>query len=892
MLTLNLPGDIRMIDLRAALRERGADPDALPYVIRVLAENALRAYAARGSAAVSADELASIVDWRNHVGEDLPLFVSRVILPDSSGIPVLQDLAALREAVGARGGDARRVDTMVPLDFVVDHSLQVDRYGTPDALAFNMARELARNAERYEFLRWCQANFNGITVYPPGSGIIHQVNLERAARVVCTSQIDGATWAFPDFVIGGDSHTPMVNALGVLGWGVGGIDAEAALLGLAYVFPVPEVVGVRLDGTPPPGVFTTDVALLVTQRLRKARVVDCAVEYFGDAVARMSIPDRATLANMAPEYGATCGFFAIDDATLAYLRSTGRGESHVALVEQHAKAAGLFRDADAPTPQYSRVIDIDLADARPTVAGPSRPQDAMRLPELAPDFRRRLALPIAEGGFVRRNQDSAVAHGAIGIAAITSCTNTSNPSVMIAAGLVARNCVRLGVAPPAWVKTSLAPGSHAVTRYLDAMGLLQHLRALGFEVVGYGCTTCAGKSGPLEPSLAKRIEDDGLVAAAVLSGNRNFPGRIHKLIQANYLMAPPLVVAYAVAGRVDFDPEREPLAVGPQGRDVYLRDVLPDDAEVARLVAQVDDPAFYAPSDPIGPYDADYWKGARSSSTDAFAWNAASTYLVKPPFFDVAAGDGIDALSEALRRARVLVMLGASATTDHISPSGEIPADAPPGQYLIGQGVAQKDFNTYVGRRGNHHVMVRGTFANVRLRNRLTPSIEGGLTVQFPEWKVATIFDAAMHYRAQGVTTIVLAGADYGTGSSRDWAAKGTALLGVKAVIAESFERIHRANLIGMGVLPLAFERGQSIESLGLAGDEEFRFDGVAEGVLHGTPIRVTATGAHVVAFNVIAQVFTESQRQLIAAGGMPRQVLTRFVNATKEHHEHASSHA
>ena len=880
-----------MIDLRAALRERGAEPEALPYVIRVLAENVLRAHVTRGPQVVSAQEVASIVDWRNHVGEDLPLFVSRVILPDSSGIPVLQDLAALREAVGARGGDASRVDTMVPLDFVVDHSLQVDRYGTPDAIAFNMARELTRNAERYEFLRWCQANFNGITVYPPGSGIIHQVNLERAARVVCTAEIDGATWAFPDFVIGGDSHTPMVNALGVLGWGVGGIDAEAALLGLAYVFPIPEVVGVRLHGSAPPGVFTTDLALLVTHRLRKERVVDCAVEYFGDAVAGMSIPDRATLANMAPEYGATCGFFAIDDPTLAYLRSTGRSAAHVALVEEYAKSAGLFRDADAPTPQYSRVIDIDLADARPTIAGPSRPQDAMRLADVAPDFRRRLELPISEGGFLRRTQDPAIAHGTIGIAAITSCTNTSNPSVMIAAGLVARNCVRLGVKPREWVKTSLAPGSHAVTRYLDAMGLLADLRALGFELVGYGCTTCAGKSGPLEPSLAKRIEDEGLVAASVLSGNRNFPGRIHKLIQANYLMAPPLVVAYAVAGRMDFDPGREPLAVNAQGRAVYLRDVLPDDAEVAQLVAQVDDPAFFAPADPIGPYDADYWRGTRSSSTDAFPWNPSSTYLVKPPFFEVE-GSGVEGLSSALRHARVLVMLGASATTDHISPSGEIPADAPPGQYLMAQGVAQKDFNTYVGRRGNHHVMTRGTFANVRLRNRLVPSLEGGYTVQFPERKVATIYDAAMQYRAQGISTIVLAGTDYGTGSSRDWAAKGTALLGVKAVIAESFERIHRANLIGMGVLPLAFERGQSIESLGLAGDEEYRFDGVAEGVLHGTPIRVTAIGSKAVTFNVIAQVFTESQRRLIAAGGMPRQVLTRFVNATKEIHEHASPQA
>ncbi|MFO1310706.1 MAG: aconitate hydratase AcnA [Burkholderiales bacterium] len=881
--TRDLPGNIRMIDLPAALRERGVAMAAMPFAIRVLAENVLRAHLLRGPDAVSVSEVASILDWRSHAGRDLPLFVSRVILPDSSGIPVLQDLAALREAVAARGGDPRRVDTLVPLDFVVDHSLQVDRAGAPDALAFNMTRELVRNAERYAFLRWCQANFDGIALYPPGSGIIHQVNLERAARVVCTAQRKDATWASPDFVIGGDSHTPMVNALGVLGWGVGGIDAEAALLDLAYVFPIPEVVGVRLTGMPPPGVYTTDLALLVTRRLREARVVDCAVEYFGDAVERMSVPDRATLANMAPEYGATCGFFPIDGATLAYLRATGRAAAHVRFVEAYAKATGLFRDRDAPVPDYARVIDIDLAQARPTVAGPSRPQETMGLAEVAPDFRARLSRPLSQGGFVRRDRDAAIPHGRIAIAAITSCTNTSNPSVMIAAGLVARNCVRLGLAPPPWVKTSLAPGSQSVTRYLDAAGLMAPLRTLGFDVVGYGCTTCGGKSGPLEPALADTIERDGLVAAAVLSGNRNFPGRIHKLVQANYLMAPPLVVAYAIAGRVDFDPGTEPLVRDARGRDVYLRDVLPGDDEVAALVAQVDDPAHYAPAAALGPYDADHWSVQRAAPGATFSWDPASTYLVRPPFFDADAsdgGDGIDALARSLERARVLVMLGDAATTDHISPSGEIPADTPSGRYLLAQGVAQKDFNTYVGRRGNHHVMVRGTFANVRLRNRLTPDLEGGFTRVFPEGEVATVFDAALRYRERGESAVVLAGADYGTGSSRDWAAKGTALLGVRAVIAGSFERIHRANLIGMGVLPLAFESGQDIASLGLEGNEAYRFEGVADGVMHGSPIEVTATGARTIAFRVIAQVFTESQRRLIAEGGMPRLVTRRFAAA------------
>jgi aconitate hydratase len=746
-----------MIDLRAALRERGADPDALPYVIRVLAENALRAYAARGSAAVSADELASIVDWRNHVGEDLPLFVSRVILPDSSGIPVLQDLAALREAVGARGGDARRVDTMVPLDFVVDHSLQVDRYGTPDALAFNMARELARNAERYEFLRWCQANFNGITVYPPGSGIIHQVNLERAARVVCTSQIDGATWAFPDFVIGGDSHTPMVNALGVLGWGVGGIDAEAALLGLAYVFRSPRSSACAWMGPRRPA--SSRPTWPYSSRSACARRAW--------SIARGVLRRRCrTHEHPRPRHARQHGARIRRDLRL--LRHRRRDARVLALdrarriarrVGRAAREGGrtLSRCGRADTPIFAGDRHRPRRRA-PTVAGPSRPQDAMRLPELAPDFRRRLALPIAEGGFVRRNQDSAVAHGAIGIAAITSCTNTSNPSVMIAAGLVARNCVRLGVAPPAWVKTSLAPGSHAVTRYLDAMGLLQHLRALGFEVVGYGCTTCAGKSGPLEPSLAKRIEDDGLVAAAVLSGNRNFPGRIHKLIQANYLMAPPLVVAYAVAGRWTSIPSasrsrsarkgatctcatccpttRKSRARGASGRPRFLCAIRSDRALRCRLLE---------------------W--ARSSSTTPSHGTRRRPISSSRRSSTVAAGDGIEALSEALRRARVLVMLGASATTDHISPSRRdsgrrTSGPVPDRTRRRAEGLQHlRRPPRQPSRDGARHVREREAAQPPHAIDR------GRLTMQFPERKVATVFDAAMHYREQGVQTIVLAGA-------------------------------------------------------------------------------------------------------------------------------------
>jgi aconitate hydratase len=675
----------------------------------------------------------------------------------------------------------------------------------------------------------------------------------------------------------------MVNALGVLGWGVGGIDAESALLGEAYVFPIPEVVGVQLDGTPPPGVYTTDVVLMITQRLRREKVTSCAVEFFGDAVGRMAVPERATIANMAPEYGATCGFFAVDEATLSYLRSTGRSDAQVALVETFAKRVGLFRNADHQA-HYARTIRIDLSETFPSIAGPSRPQERMRLSEVAPDFRRRLGLSIAEGGFAR-SVDAAGGvpgqpeHGAVAIAAITSCTNTSNPQVMIAAGLVARNCVRLGLKPPRWVKTSLAPGAPSVTRYLEAAGLMAPLRELGFEIVGYGCTTCGGKSGPLVPEMAELVEKRGLVAAAVLSGNRNFPGRIHKLVQANYLMAPPLVVAYAIAGRIDFDPMTEPLASDAQGRLVYLKDVLPEDLEIEALLAQANNPAHYAPVHQVHPQSDSFWESAEASLSPVFPWAPSSTYLVKPPFFaastDTGSG-GVELLSRQLRNTRVLVLLGTSVTTDHISPSGEIPIDSPSGRYLIDQGVAQKDFNTYVGRRGNHHVMVRGTFANIRLRNQLTPELEGGWTLQFPERRVVTIFDAAMHYRQREVGLIVIAGTEYGTGSSRDWAAKGTALLGVKAVIAESFERIHRANLIGMGVLPMRFRDGEGWRQLGLNGSESYTFEDVEAGVRTGASIRACAerSDGTRLSFEVFPEMRTAAERRLMAAGGLPSRVL------------------
>ncbi len=694
---------LRVIDLPRAVSDRGGDLRRLPFVIRILLENLLRSRAL--GRAVEASEIDRLLHWQRHIGTDLPLYVARVILPDSSGLPVLQDLAALRDAVARAGGDPGRVDTRLPVDLVVDHSLQVDAWGRADAMQFNMRRELERNAERYAVLGWAQQAFRGLRVFPPGSGIIHQVNLERVATVVATATHDDETWAFPDFVIGGDSHTPMVNGLGVLGWGVGGIDAEAALLGQAYTFPLPEVVGVRLSGAAAPLVWTTDLALLVTQRLRRENVTSCAVEFFGPAVQDMPVPVRATLANMAPEYGATCGFFPVDGHSLDYLRMTGRTPEQIALVEAYCRRVGLFRAADAEVPQYSRVIDIDLSEARPSMAGPQRPQDRLALEDVAPDFRRRLAAEPQAGGFGPTAADQGPAgtlpQGAVVIAAITSCTNTSNPEVMMAAGLVARNAVARGLRPPSWVKTSLAPGSPSVVRYLDAAGLLAPLAQLGFDVVGFGCTTCGGKSGPLPAEVAGEIEQRQLVAAAVLSGNRNFAGRIHKLVRANYIGAPPMVVAYALAGRIDFDFAREPLGRDATGREVFWHDLLPGREEVQALVDRLPEfDAFAAPAtQPSVAGGASQQEWSRNLVTGPrYPWEPQSQYLREPPFFAGAPGNGIASLAEALRGARVLCAFGDSLTTDHISPSGEIPVDTPAGQYLTQAGIAPRDFNTYVAR--------------------------------------------------------------------------------------------------------------------------------------------------------------------------------------------------
>ncbi|MCC7041434.1 MAG: aconitate hydratase AcnA [Burkholderiales bacterium] len=880
---------IAYCDLAAALARRGGDAQRLPYCLRVVAENLARHLARTGAEGEAA--LAALARWPAGRAS-LPLFVSRVILPDSSGVPALLDLAALRDAVGERGGDPTRVRPGVPVDLVIDHSLQVDVAGSPLALRSNLAREFERNAERYRFVKWAQSALGNVRVFPPGTGIIHQVNLEHVASVVSVAEHEGRALAFPDFVIGGDSHTPMVNGIGVLGWGVGGIDAEALLLGYPADIAMPEVVGVEFVGTLPAGTTTTDLVLLVTQRLRAFGVTGKFVEFFGPAVAALPVPHRATLANMAPEYGATIGFFPVDARTLEYLRATGRSEAHVARVEAYCKANALWRSDDARAPDYSAVVTIDFSDVVPTLAGPRRPQDRLPLPDVAADFRARLARSVAEGGFATTPATAAapstassgntLPDGAVVIAAITSCTNTSNPSVMLAAGLLARNAVARGLRAAPWVKTSLAPGSQVVTRYLEAAGLTAPLAALGFDVVGYGCTTCAGKSGPLAPDVVAAIERDGVVAAAVLSGNRNFEGRIHRLVRANYLASPPLVVAYAIAGRIDIDLTREPLGHDPRGAPVFLADLWPAADAIAQHLVGARDAALYRAVYADAERGPDLWRELEAPRGARFAWDPASSYLVAPPFVTRAfAGD---ALPERLPGARVLAAFGDSLTTDHISPSGEIPADSAAGRYLVSLGIAPKNFNTYVGRRGNHEVMLRGTFANVRIRNLVAPGSEGGVTRLLPEGRLVPVHEAARAYRERGVPLVVLGGRDYGQGSSRDWAAKGTALLGVRAVIAESFERIHRANLISMGVVPLRFAAGQGWRALGLTGEETLAVEGLRSGVLDGAPIDVVATRDDTrISFTVTADVQTAFEQRLLAAGGMLPAVLDRLLDPAPE---------
>jgi aconitate hydratase len=848
-----LPSFYRLSALtRSATASPALDLGRLPVTVKILLENVLRH---AGGGIVRESDVAALAAWRPGAATatevEIPFMPARVILQDFTGVPAVVDLAAMRDALAELGGDPARVNPLVPADLVIDHSVQVDRYGTADAFAFNVAREYGRNGERYQLLRWAQTAFDDLRVVPPGTGIVHQVNLEYLATVVATRPDGAGEVAFPDTLVGTDSHTTMINGLGVLGYGVGGIEAEAVLLGQPLYQPMPKVVGVRLSGELPEGSTATDLVLVVTQMLRAYGVVGAFVEFTGDGLAGLALADRATISNMSPEFGPTATLFPIDDETLAYLRLTGRAPDRVALVERYAKEQGLWREPGV-APEFDALLTLDLASVEPSLAGPRRPQDRVALRDLRSGFRaaypegleERAGAGVAAGPSRSGDSGAAAASvagasypavrveaagrsveigtGSVAIAAITSCTNTSNPTVMVAAGLLARNAVARGLAVPPTVKTSLAPGSRAVTEYLRGAGLMDPLEKLGFALAGYGCTTCIGNSGPLDAPVAKAIEENDLVVAAVLSGNRNFEGRIHPLVRASYLASPPLVVAFALAGTVDIDLTAQPLGIGSDGRPVFLVDLWPSAEEIRLTVGSaVSSELFRAAYVSVfegGPE----WKALDVPTGDRYRWDAGSTYVALPPFFV-----GLRAEPEpvaAIRGARILALLGDSVTTDHISPAGSIAASSPAGQWLQAHGVPPVEFNSYGARRGHHEVMVRGTFANIRLRNALAEK-EGPFTVHLPDGEATSIFDAAMRYAAEGVPLIVIAGKEYGSGSSRDWAAKGPRLLGVRAVIAESFERIHRSNLVGIGILPLQFLPGESAATHGLSGREAYTID-------------------------------------------------------------------
>ncbi len=816
----------------------GMDLAQVPVTVKILLENALRHV---GGGIVTEDDVRALAAWSPGAGgqAEIPFLPARVIMQDFTGVPGVVDLAAMRDAIATLGGDPGRVNPLVPVDLVIDHSVQVDRYGTPGAFAFNVAREYERNGERYQLLRWAQRAFRGLRVVPPGTGIVHQVNLEHLATVVVVgADRDGTAIAYPDTLVGTDSHTTMINALGVLGYGVGGIEAEAVLLGQPLYQPMPRVVGVRLHGELPNGTTATDLVLTVTEQLRTLGVVGAFVEFAGDGLAGLALADRATISNMSPEFGATATLFPIDDETLRYLRLTGRSADLVALVERYAKVQGLWREPGAG-PSFDQEMELDLGSIEPSLAGPRRPQDRVSLPGARASFEAAFPGLLPPAGTPAPGPGE-VRNGSVVIAAITSCTNTSNPSVMIGAGLLAKKAIERGLSVAPTVKTSLAPGSRAVMAYLERAGLVEPLATLGFALAGYGCTTCIGNSGPLDEAVAQQIEAGSLVAAAVLSGNRNFEGRIHPLARASYLASPPLVVAYALAGRMDLDLAADPLGVGSDGRPVHLADIWPTPQEVRAAVTDAVNGDLFRDAYASVFDGDDRWRALPVPEGERYAWDPASTYVANPPFFE-----GMTLVPEPVTdivAARVLAWLGDSVTTDHISPAGSIAAWAPAGQWLQAHGVAPLDFNSFGSRRGHHEVMMRGTFGNIRLKNRLTDGKEGPYSRILPDGTDAFLYDAAMTYRERGVPAIILAGREYGSGSSRDWAAKGTLLLGVRAVIAESYERIHRSNLVGMGVLPLQFLAGQSAASLGLTGRESYTILGLAGGLVPRSRLTVVAT--------------------------------------------------
>ena len=912
--TISVAGrDYTIFRLDSLSKQSGGNSERLPVSLKILLENLLRN---EDGAFVKRDDVLALANWRvrDKVEKEIAFRTARVLLQDFTGVPAVVDLAAMRDALAKLGGDATLINPLQPVDLVIDHSVQVDEYGSEAAFLINAEMELERNRQRYAFLRWGQTAFRNFRVVPPDTGIVHQVNLEYLASCVFTRDENGETIAYPDSLVGTDSHTTMVNGLGVLGWGVGGIEAEAAMLGQPVSMLIPEVIGFKVHGKLPPGATATDLVLTVTEMLRKKKVVGKFVEFYGSGLSSLSLADRATIGNMAPEYGATMGFFPVDDETIRYLRFTGRDEQSAKLVEAYCKAQGMFRTDATPDPEFTDTIELDLGTITPSIAGPRRPQDRIALKDAKAKFQEALhadlgratpagaaailssanavsaqnqlsasvvatadqeideAVPVSMNGF-----DFSLRHGSVVIAAITSCTNTSNPSVMLAAGLLARNAVAKGLSSKPWVKTSLAPGSKVVTDYFNAAGVTDALNALRFNNVGYGCTTCIGNSGPLPQPVADAVEKGTLVVAAVLSGNRNFEGRINPMTRFNYLMSPPLVVAYAIAGRVDIDFDTEPLGIGTDG-PVFLRDVWPAPKEVADEILRSVRPEMFQ-KQYANVFEGDEtWRSLPVPEGDLYAWDEDSTYVKNPPYFEgmTMTPPGV----KAVRGARALAMLGDSITTDHISPAGSIPASSPAGKWLIAHGVPTRDFNSYGARRGNHEVMMRGTFANIRLRNELAPGTEGGWTATAPSEKAVTIFDGSMEYQKQRTPLVIIAGKEYGTGSSRDWAAKGTLLLGVRAVIAESFERIHRSNLVGMGVIPLEFTNGDTRQSLGLTGFETFDIDGMNDQMKPRATVTVTAKASDgaVRKFEARSRIDTPEEMQYYRHGGILPYVLRSLV--------------
>jgi aconitate hydratase len=899
-----------------ALAAKGFNLSRLPFSLKILLENLLRR---EDGVNITAGDICFLATWdaKAEPSREIAYMPARVLMQDFTGVPAVVDLGAMRDAIKTLGGDPERVNPLVPAELVIDHSVQVDEFGTISAFEANTLLEFQRNRERYAFLKWGQTAFRNFSAVPPGMGICHQVNLEYLARVVFTTEIDGEAVAYPDTLVGTDSHTTMINGLGVLGWGVGGIEAEAAMLGQAVSMLVPQVVGFKLTGKLKEGTTATDLVLTITQALRKLGVVGKFVEFYGPGIAELPLADRATISNMAPEYGATCGIFPVDAETLRYLRLTGRSEEQIALVEAYYKEQGLFHTSDSPEAEYTATLELDLATVEPSVAGPKRPQDRVLLKDAAASFEQQLpgllsptAKPlgtrtaaawkrgtVTDTGVAEKvpvhltttvkerfgvDPDTYLDHGSVVIAAITSCTNTSNPSVMVAAGILAKKAVEKGLTVPPWVKTSLAPGSRVVTDYYTKAGLLPYLEKLRFNVVGYGCTTCIGNSGPLPTDVSKSIDEHGLVAVSVLSGNRNFEGRVNVDVRANYLMSPPLVVAYALAGKIGHNFETDPLGVDEAGQPVFLKDIWPTQAEVAAAIEKgLSSESFRKEYSTVSDGDAN-WQGLKFPTGDVYQWEPDSTYIRKAPYFD-----GITktpAPVTDILGARVLAVLGDSVTTDHISPAGNIKANGPAGKYLAEHGVKPADFNSYGSRRGNHEVMVRGTFANVRLRNKLAPGTEGGVTRLLPEGEGMSIFDASVKYAERGVPLVILAGKEYGSGSSRDWAAKGPNLLGVRAVIAESFERIHRSNLVGMGILPLQFAEGQNVESLGLTGEEVYDFAGLTALLTSkfagGRTLRVKATAADgsVKEFDAKVRIDTPQEIEYFEHGGILQYVLRQLA--------------